>query len=85
MNTLTRAVDFQTISMELRQGLHSIGHNPDLLKMYKNIEQMVTNLSKREVDARRIHNFSILDKEIEEINRAIKHLDKLIFMARLMT
>lgn len=84
MNTLKRAIDFQTISIELRHGLKDIGFNSDLKHMYDNIEKMVSELSKREVDARRMHNFSILDREIEEINKAIKHLDKLILMARLM-
>lgn len=61
-----------------------IGYNPDLQKMYKNIDKMVTELSKLEVGMRRVQKYSMLDDKVAEINKAINHLEKLLLMANLM-
>lgn len=81
---ITTALDFQTVSDTLRKELRSIGYNPDLNKMYLNIESMVRELSKLEVMARRSHKSNITIDKINEINKAIDHLEKLIMMAKLM-
>ena len=78
------ATDFQEISGYLKRDLNSLNHNPDLLKMLKNIEKMVEELSKMEVDARRKQKYTYTEPKVELINRAIDHLEKLILMAKLM-
>lgn len=79
-----RALDWNKVSIDLRTRLGAIGYNPDLQKMYQNIEKMVTELSKLEVTLRRTQKYSVLDERVLQINNAIDHLEKLILMAQLM-
>lgn len=79
---IKHAIDFQ--SLDLKRELDSIGYNPDLKKMYNNITNMVTELSKLEVTARRINRDNYTNPLLEKINLAIDHLEKLILMAKLM-
>jgi hypothetical protein len=76
------AVDFQ--ELELKRELDSVGYNPDLKKMYTNIATMVTELSKMEVSARRLNKDTYTQPQVDKINQAIDHLEKLILMAKLM-
>lgn len=78
------AIDFQEVSDSLRKDLRSLGYNPDLSKMFLNIEKMVRELSKLEVVARRSPRSTITADKLSEINKAIDHLEKLIVMAKLM-
>ena len=82
---IERALDWNQISDELRSQLGTIGYNPDLRKMLKNIDKMVTELSKLEVSFRRTQKYAMLDDKVYEINKAIDHLEKLILMAKLMS
>jgi hypothetical protein len=78
------ALDFQDVSIALKRDIQSAGYNPDLIKMLKNIETMVTDLSKLEVTARRIQKFSYTVDLVNKINASIDRLEKLILMAQLM-
>ena len=81
---IERAIDWNQVSIDLSSQMTGIGYNPDLHRMYKNIDKMVTELSKLEVTVRRAQNFSLLDGKVDEINKAINHLEKLVLMANLM-
>jgi hypothetical protein len=78
------ALDWQTISASLRKQLASMNYNPDLKQMLNNIESMVTELSKSEVVARQTKRTYHLTSQIEKINKAINHLEKLILIAKVM-
>jgi hypothetical protein len=52
--------------------------------MFTNIQIMVTELSKLEVNGRRIKSTNFTQTEVEKINKAIDHLEKLILMGLLM-
>jgi hypothetical protein len=52
--------------------------------MHKNIDKMVSELSKLEVNLRRTGKYSMLDDRVADINTAINHLEKLLLMANLM-
>lgn len=78
------ALDWQEVSIQIRKDLHSIGYNPDLKKMYDNIQLMVTELSKLEVNGRRLRTTNFTQNQVEKINKAIDHLEKLILMGLLM-
>jgi uncharacterized protein YaaN involved in tellurite resistance len=52
--------------------------------MHKNIDKMVSELSKLEVNLRRTGKYSMLDDRVDVINKAINHLEKLVLMANLM-
>jgi hypothetical protein len=81
---IERAIDWNKVSNSLSSQMNGIGYNPDLVRMLKNIDKMVTELSKLEVAIRRTGKFSMLDDNVVEINKAIDHLEKLILMANLM-
>ena len=78
------ALDWQEISIQISKDLNSIGYNPDLKKMFNNIQLMVTELSKLEVNGRRIRSTDYTQSQVEKINKAIDHLEKLILMGLLM-
>ena len=79
------ALDWDIVSKELTTQLTSLPYNPDLRKMLKNIEVMVGQLSKLEVEARRTRHTSYSDEQKDKINKAIDHLEKLLLMAKLMS
>jgi uncharacterized protein YaaN involved in tellurite resistance len=81
---IERAIDWNKVSDDLRSQMSTIGYNPDLRRMYANIEKMVTELSKLEVSIRRTQKFAMLDDKVADINKAIDHLEKFIIMAKLM-
>lgn len=81
---IERALDWNQARCEMDTLMSSIGYNPDLRKMLKNIDSMVTELSKLEVSFRRTHKYTLMDSEVEKINLAINHLEKLILVAKLM-
>lgn len=81
---IERALDWDKVGTGLRQRLAKIDYNPDLKRMFHNIEKMVTELSKLEVTVRRSGKYSFLEDKVTEINTAINHLEKLILMAQLM-
>jgi pterin-4a-carbinolamine dehydratase len=84
MMTLKKALDWQTISAKLRKDLAQVSHNPDLKQVYKNIEVMVSELSKNEVIARQTKRDSMLASQVDNINKSINHLEKLILIAHVM-
>ncbi len=81
---IERALDWNKVSSDLSSQMNGIGYNPDLVRMHKNIDKMVTELSKLEVSFRRTQKFEMLDNRVAEINAAINHLEKLVLMANLM-
>jgi hypothetical protein len=81
---IERALDWNQVSNDLSGQMNGIGYNPDLRRMHKNIDKMVTELSKLEVAIRRTGKFSMLDDKVAEINKAINHFEKLLLMANLM-
>ena len=81
---IERAIDWNKVSSDLSSQMNGIGYNPDLHRMHKNIDKMVTELSKLEVAIRRTGKFNVLDDKVADINNAINHLEKLVLMANLM-
>ena len=81
---IKQATDWQTVSTKIRRELNDIKYNPDLYKMLKNIDAMVTEVSKLEVTHRRTTTRTVLTEKLADTNKAITHLEKLILMAKLM-
>jgi hypothetical protein len=81
---IEQATDWQEVKSSLLKQMQSIGYNPDFNKMIKNIDSMITALSKIEVEARRIRKFNLVQNQLDDINKAIDHLEKLLLMAQLM-
>jgi len=81
---IEQATDWQEVKSSLLKQMQSIGYNPDFNKMIKNIDSMITELSKVEVEARRIRKSKLVQNQLDEINKAIDHLEKLLLIAQLM-
>jgi len=69
---------------KLRSDLKTIRYNPDLHKMLKNIECMVTDLSKLETSCRHHTKRYQLEEPSNKLRNSIDHLEKLIIVAKLM-
>jgi DNA-binding transcriptional regulator GbsR (MarR family) len=72
--------DWPDIDKELMSQIRMVKYNPDLLKMKRNIDAMVRELSKAEVEARRLKNLKYLQPRIDDINRAIDKMEKWILV-----
>lgn len=83
MNIQT-ALEGREVCDQLKKDLAKLRYNPDLVKMLRNIENMVTEVSKLEVLCRRSHNRTILETPLLKLNQSIDHLQKLILVAQLM-
>ena len=81
---IQRALDWNQVSSDLSSQMNGIGYNPDLHRMHKNIDKMVTELSKLEVNLRRTGKFEMLDNKVSDINTAINHLTILMRQKRLL-
>ena len=84
----TTALEARDAITKLRRDLNKLPYNSDLNKLCGNIDRMVDELSKLEVYTRRTPPRSRYhieyNKQRETIRGAMKHLDNLILMLRLM-
>jgi len=81
---LPTAIQFRQKCDILRRDLRSIRFNMDLYKMLANIDTMVTNLSRLEVECRHHTKRYVLEEPSKKVANSIDHLEKLILMAQLM-
>jgi hypothetical protein len=72
--------DWFSVDQELTRQIRGIGYNPDLAKMKHNLDDMVRELSKSEVEARRTKNSRYIQPQIDEINKTIESLEMWILM-----
>lgn len=72
--------DWTDVERELHAQIRMVRYNPDLHKMKRNLDVMVTELSKAEVEARRLKNTKYLQPKIDEINGAIDRMEKWILL-----
>ena len=78
------ALDWQKVGTALRKQLATVNYNPDLKLMFKNIEDMISELSKAEVVARQTKRTYHLDGQLQKINKRINHLEQMILIAQVM-
>ena len=78
------SLDWNSVHSELRTQIGQVPYNPDLRRMLNNISNMVSELSQAEVESRRINKPAYNNEKIEDINKAIDHLEKLLLIAQLM-
>jgi len=81
---IKNSLDWQEVHSNLRNQMSTLGWNPDLRRMLNNITNMVVELSKVEVDARRSKSDRVTQEKMADINKAISHLEKILLMAILM-
>jgi len=78
------STDWQEVHRKLRLEMSAVGYNSDLHRMLGNIDKMVSELSKIEVEARRTRSTVLYKERLDAINAAIDRLEKLVLMAKLM-
>ena len=78
------ALTYRTECEQIRKNLSTIRFNMDLFKMLQNIEKMVSELGKLETECRHQTKQYRLEEPSIKIAKSIDHLQKLIFMAKLM-
>lgn len=79
------SLDWNNVHSELRKQIGQVEYNPDLRRMLNNISNMVAALSSREVGARRLNKPEYAQEMVDDINKAIDHLEKLLLIAKLMS
>lgn len=82
--TFNTAMEASLIVLDLRKQLNRLPYNADLRKLLNNISEMNKQLSRIEVEARQTHKTHKFDAYKNEMVNAIKHLEQLILMAKLM-
>ena len=81
MNEFNNAVEAQKLVDALSKRLKELNYNPDLKKMIKNLDHLVTELSKAEVVARTSRSPGIAQRPKEELAKAIDYADKMLLLA----
>lgn len=84
MITVSSVTEGRETCDSLRKELSQLSYNPDLQKMLRNIDSMVTELSKIEVNSRRSKSSIHIQDQLDKINSSLNHLNSLILMARIM-
>lgn len=79
------SLDWLEVGGELTRQLNRLPFNHDLRRLIANIDKMVDDLSKLEVEARRTRKTVYLETKVLQINEAIDRLEKLILVATLMS
>lgn len=78
------ATDWSEVRGKLLAQMLPLPFNNDLLKLLSNVDSMVSALSKLEVEARRLRAPYKVKDAVDEINNAIKHLEQLLIVAKLI-
>ena len=82
---ITNSLDWeQRRRPELKSQILSITYNPELRQMLRNIDLMVIELSKVEVEARRTKNKGYMTPTLDKVNDAIDALGALIVLGILL-
>jgi hypothetical protein len=67
--------------VELESKISQLDYSPDIRKMLKNIDTMITELSKIEVEARRTKRDTVVKAQLDKINEAVDTVEKWVIMA----
>ena len=78
------SLDWQAAHANLRNQIEQLPYNPVLRRMLNNITNMVSELSKSEVEARRYNKLSAVKDDVDKINQAIDYLEKMLLIAKLI-
>ena len=82
--TFNTAEEARDIIIDLRKQLARLPYNTDLHKLVNNIGEMNSQLSRLEVEMRQTRKSHKFDAYKEDMVKAIKHLEHLVLMAKLM-
>lgn len=77
------AIEARAISAEILKQLRETPYNRDLMRYFRNVEDMISKLGSLEVHARQTRNFRKVNKYIVEVEQAIDYLEKMILIAKI--
>ena len=78
------AIEARDIIIDLRKQLNRLPYNADLRLLLNNIADMNSQLSRLEVEMRQTRKSYKFDAHKESMVKAIKHLEHLILIAKLI-
>ena len=78
---LKNSLQWDQVRRELKAKIQNLPYDASIRHMVKNIDRMVTELSKIEVEARRTKVSYYKDAQLEKINDAIEYIEKIIMIA----
>lgn len=81
---IKNSLDYPTYRDQLMLSIKALPYNRELRKMLSNIDDMVSELSKAEVQARRGHKDIAGLPELKRVNESIKFLEQWIVMGALI-
>ncbi len=82
---IENSLQWNQVKTELLTQIAKLPYDPSIRRAIKNIDTMVTELSKIEVEARRTKTQYYKDAQLTKINEAIKTIDKILVLAILMS
>lgn len=78
------ALEARKIADQMHQELRTMRYNKDIRRVMSNINNMISQLSSLEVEARRSHKPSIVETKRTELANAIDYVQKMMLIMRLM-
>lgn len=82
-NNCLTAIEWKQKLESVYKDLRSSRYNPDLYKLYKNIQEMVTELSKIEVQDRQHKTNYNAQAQSDKIKSSVDYLEKMILILKL--
>jgi hypothetical protein len=84
MNTFTDTAEARNAVEKLRIELYRMPYNADLRRVLNNLDSMVSEMSKFEVEARRTHCYDRVVAAGDKVFKAHSYLQHVMLMARLV-
>lgn len=81
---VTNSIEARRKIEELKIQIKKIKFNPDIYLIVRNIELLISALSKKEVVVRQTKKTYVIDSELKQINDAFKYAEQLILIATLV-
>ena len=82
---IKNSLEWETVRRDLKQQILKLPYDTSIREMLRNIDRMVDDLSRTEVEARRTKNNGYSDRSLGKINEAIETLEKIIMIAVLIS
>jgi hypothetical protein len=81
---IENSLQWDQVRRELKAQIENLPYDPSIRRMVKNIDGMVTELSKIEVEARRTKVSYYKDAQLTKINDAVEAINKILVIAILL-
>ena len=81
---IKNSLGWESVRYDLKLQIQQLPYDTSIRQMLKNIDRMVNDLSKIEVEARRTKVSYYKDAQLTKVNEAIESLDKIIIIGILL-